>query len=135
MCGHCDKAFTSNEILVVHVNRVHKKLRRYSCPLCKYTSYAKEEMKNHSNAVHLGKKDFWCDHCDRAFGFLNVLNRHIGKYHRPKNVHKHDLNVLTKEAQKDQMFVSVERCEEPYLPETYRSAELNDQKKLCFKSH
>jgi hypothetical protein len=131
MCGHCDKAFTSNEILVVHVNRVHKKLRRYSCPLCKYTSYAKEEMKNHSNAVHLGKKDFWCDHCDRAFGFLNVLNRHIGKYHRPKNVHKHDLNVLTKEAQKDQMFVSVERCEEPYLPETYRSADQNDQKKLC----
>jgi hypothetical protein len=48
--------------------------------LCDYTSFAKRDLKIHSIRMH-----------------------------NPKKVHTHDLDALMKEAQKDQMIVSVEK--------------------------
>jgi hypothetical protein len=56
-------------------------------------------MDRHSKSVHLGKKDFRCDDCDKAFGFQSSLIRHISSTHKCAN-----------------------------LPETHRSADQNDQK-------
>jgi uncharacterized Zn-finger protein len=81
-CDICDKAFSQRSILSGHVNRIHKKLKNYSCELCDYTSYTNHDLKKHL-IVH---------HVEKNVG-SNNLERHI----------------LLKEAQKDQMFVSVEK--------------------------
>jgi NAD-dependent SIR2 family protein deacetylase len=126
------------------VNSVHKKLTRYSCDLCDFSSYYRSDLETHSKAVHLGKKEFMCDICDKAFSRNGVLTKHVNRIHKElknyscelcnfttytkcelekhsilKHAHQNDglvkTNILIKEAQKDQMFVSVEN----YLPETY----------------
>jgi hypothetical protein len=64
-----------------YVNRMHKKLKRFSCELCNYTSYTKFELK-----------------------------RHLIVHHAQKNeVGQERTHILMKEAQKDQMFVSIEK--------------------------
>jgi hypothetical protein len=65
-CDHCDKAFARNSSLQVHINTIHKKIKRFGCDQCDYTSYSRSSLKKHSNNIHLGKKDFKCDHCDKA---------------------------------------------------------------------
>jgi uncharacterized Fe-S cluster-containing protein len=65
-----------------HVNRIHKKLKQYSCELCNYTSCTEYELKRHS----------------------------IRK-HSPKKAHRPDLDALMKEAQKDKMIVSIEKID------------------------
>jgi uncharacterized Zn-finger protein len=79
-CDHCGKAFSQKPHLVYHVNRIHKKLKSYSCELCNYTSCTNHDLKRHS----------------------------IRK-HSPKKAHRPDLDALMKEAQKDQMIVSIEK--------------------------
>jgi KRAB domain-containing zinc finger protein len=78
-CDVCDKAFSKKGSLNNH-NRIHKKLKRYSCELCSYTSCTKSELKVHS----------------------------IRK-HNPNEALKPDLDDLMKEAQKDKMIVSIEK--------------------------
>jgi hypothetical protein len=76
--------FTQNQSnLTDHVNRIHKNLKNYSCDLCNYTSYNKYGWKSHSILKHAHQ---------------NVGNDDLVKTHS-----------LIKEAQKDQMFVSVEK--------------------------
>jgi hypothetical protein len=62
------------------VNRIHKKIKSYSCELCDYTSCTKSELKGHSVRRHSRKKSY-----------------------------RHDLDALMKEAQKDEMIVSIEK--------------------------
>jgi uncharacterized Zn-finger protein len=78
-CDICDKAFALKHHLVRNVNRLHKNIKSYSCELCSYTSCTKGDLKNHS---------IW--------------------RHSPKKAHRHDLDDLMKEAQKDEMMVSIE---------------------------
>jgi hypothetical protein len=85
-CDHCDKAFGQKRNLGDHINRIHKKIKSYSCEWCSYTSCTKRELKGHS-----------------------IRN------HNLKNAHRHDLDVLMKEAQKDKMIVSIEKNKYYYL--------------------
>jgi KRAB domain-containing zinc finger protein len=126
--------------VLCHVNTVNKKLTRYSCDLCDYSSYHRSDLEAHSKAVHLGKKDFKCDICDKSFSWKSSITGHINRIHKnlknytcelcnytsysnydlkkhlivqhvDKNVESTNLqrHILFKEAQKDQMFVSVEK--------------------------
>jgi hypothetical protein len=110
-CDHCDKAFGVKSKLQTHINTIHKKIKRFGCDLCDYQCSqcsnkfgTNQDLTSHIATVHFKKQDFQCDHS-----------------------HKHGLDALMKEAEKDQMFVSVERCE-PNLPEIFFSADQNDQK-------
>jgi uncharacterized C2H2 Zn-finger protein len=93
-CGHlcdiCDRAFSEKGYLVRHVNRIHKQLKNYSCELCNYTSYTYQELTKHSIRKHAHQND------DCSADLVKT-------------------NILIKEAQKDQMFESLEKN----LPETY----------------
>jgi uncharacterized Zn-finger protein len=81
-CDICDKAFSWKGHLTRHINRIHKNLKNYSCELCNYTSYTNRDLK-----------------------------KHLIVYHVDKNVECNNLEThnLLKEAQKDQMFVLVEK--------------------------
>jgi KRAB domain-containing zinc finger protein len=81
-CDICDKAFSQKGHLTGHKNRIHKNLKNYSCELCNHTSYTNHALKKHLIVQHV----------DKNVGGNN-LERHI----------------LMKEAQKDQMFVSVKK--------------------------
>lgn len=45
----------------------------------------KKALTNHRNVNHLGRRDFVCPHdtCRRAFGYKHLLQRHLGKLHKP----------------------------------------------------
>jgi uncharacterized C2H2 Zn-finger protein len=151
-CDICDQAFSAKGALTMHVNNAHKKLGRYNCDLCDYSSYKESKLEIHSKGVHLGIKDFKCDICDKAFSRKADLVRHVNRIHKqlknyscelcsftpctkrklenhlilkhaPQNDDLVKTNILITEAQKDQMFVSVEN----YLPETYSDHKYVDQ--------
>jgi hypothetical protein len=87
-CDICDKAYSLKAQLTVHVNRIHKNLKNYSCELCNYTSYTNCDLKKH------------------------LIVQHVDKNVESINLERH---ILLKEAQKDQMFVSVIKIEVPKL--------------------
>jgi uncharacterized C2H2 Zn-finger protein len=103
--------------------------------VCDYSTYDRQTLEIHSNCVHLGKKDYKCDHCDKSFSVKRSLVVHVNRIHTKMKSYscelcsytsyaKSDLKVhsirrhagnnpslsdLIKEAQKDQMIVSVEK--------------------------
>ncbi|EAU91525.1 transcription factor iiia [Coprinopsis cinerea okayama7 len=42
---------------------------------------SKKAMTIHKNVTHLGKRDFVCPDCDKAFGYKHLLQRHTAKSH------------------------------------------------------
>lgn len=38
-------------------------------------------MTTHKNVTHLGKRDFVCPECNKAFGYKHLLQRHTAKVH------------------------------------------------------
>jgi uncharacterized Zn-finger protein len=88
-CDHCDKAFGRNAYLQTHINAVHKKIKRFGCHMCDYSSYQKNDIDRHQ-AVHLDgknasreyRKDFRCDHCDKAFKTKRTLVGHLKIVHK-----------------------------------------------------
>jgi uncharacterized Zn-finger protein len=63
----CDKAFGRKD----HLKTIRKS--RNSGAMC--SSYKRVDLENHSNRVHLGKKDYKCDICDQAFSRKGDLKR------------------------------------------------------------
>jgi KRAB domain-containing zinc finger protein len=149
MCDICDKSFGLNANLQTHINSIHKKVKRFYCGLCEYSSYTRHGIKRHTKS-HLGKKEYKCDHCDKAYAQKVNLVSHVNKIHFKQHstdsslsnytsyaktdlimrhspnytrIHDVDALILMKEARKDQMFVSVEK----YLPETYSDHKYVDQ--------
>ena len=48
----CDyKAFTKVEA-TTHYERIHLKLKKYSCDLCTYLGYNKSDVKDHTKNIH-----------------------------------------------------------------------------------
>jgi KRAB domain-containing zinc finger protein len=91
-----------------HINTTHKKIKRYWCDVCDYSSYNRSNLEQHSNNVHLEKKYFQCDICDQAFSRKSNLVRHSNRIHKKLKTYSCDLEALMKEAQKDDMIVSIE---------------------------
>jgi ribosomal protein L37AE/L43A len=66
-------------------NHAYKyKIKRYWCDVCDFSTI------QHSNNVHLEKKDFKCDHCDKAFSQKVNLVIHSKDVHLSKKVWKCD---------------------------------------------
>jgi hypothetical protein len=56
-CYACDKAFSLKTSLVIHVNRIHKQLKNYSCEWCSFTTYYKRELESHVIRKHAHQND------------------------------------------------------------------------------
>jgi KRAB domain-containing zinc finger protein len=86
-CDQCPKAFAEKPTYLEHVRRVHKKLKRFSCDHCDYTSYYNCWMKTHLQNKH-SKTKIGCDHCDKFFTSVLLVNQHVKFVHeKPKRFH------------------------------------------------
>ena len=46
-CDICDKTFTLNSSLKVHISTVHDKVRAFECPHCPYKATQRGSLKSH----------------------------------------------------------------------------------------
>uniref|UniRef100_A0A182NC86 C2H2-type domain-containing protein n=1 Tax=Anopheles dirus TaxID=7168 RepID=A0A182NC86_9DIPT len=75
-CSYCGmKKATSNE-LKVHMN-FHTKEIKFTCDICRQVFSHAGNLARHIKTVHHGIKEFKCPHCDRYFGKLYTLKKHI----------------------------------------------------------
>jgi hypothetical protein len=56
---------------------------KYKCDICDFSS-AKTDLalQKHINTVHLQRRDFKCDHCDKAYGTKTKLTQHVNAVHK-----------------------------------------------------
>ena len=59
ICGTCNKAFFTTQMLDKHIKGVHLKQRDHACQHCGKTFFGSHDMLRHIDAVHLGKRDVW----------------------------------------------------------------------------
>ncbi|XP_071447409.1 zinc finger protein 708-like [Hetaerina americana] len=75
MCQICDKVFTRNDILKVHMTRAHLvKVMKFRCDVC---SECKSELDAHMELVHAVKKKHQCQQCSRNFQNQIELRNHM----------------------------------------------------------
>ena len=77
ICPHCGEGFYDTYTFQSHVNR-HTNNRQFACELCGKAFLTKSHLRTHSKTHTLPYK---CDTCQRCFGSLTLLNRHVGKDH------------------------------------------------------
>ena len=58
-CPKCGKAFSEKGSLEIH-DKTHTGIRDFKCDQCEKTYKRSEHLKDHINAVHLGRKDYVC---------------------------------------------------------------------------
>lgn len=74
----CDKAFKTRRDLATHIERVHDKIRRFSCEQCPATFYDRSTFNDHMN-IHTGNRPYKClvKGCIMAFAHSNGLRCHM----------------------------------------------------------
>uniref|UniRef100_A0A8D8LC95 Zinc finger protein 26 n=1 Tax=Cacopsylla melanoneura TaxID=428564 RepID=A0A8D8LC95_9HEMI len=82
-CSICGKRVSGNEMLAVHMNAAHNKVKPYECKTCGglYTTpnYLKVHMRIHSG------ENFQCKFCKKTFLQVACLNRHYKTVHPDEN--------------------------------------------------
>ncbi|XP_076438045.1 uncharacterized protein LOC143277164 [Babylonia areolata] len=74
-CEECTRRFFSLSELQVHVESVHKGIRRFPCSLCELKFYKAASLKVHMR-THTGEKPFSCDLCQASFAMGEALRKH-----------------------------------------------------------
>ena len=67
-CLICEKYFTKNQGLNVHLKSVHENLKPFQCDICLSTFGLKGYLNVHVNSVHKKLKPFQCPICLTPFG-------------------------------------------------------------------
>ena len=66
-CEMCEKTFSDENNMRVHMKQVHSGRKDEKCEVCSYATYSKYNLKLHVSKVHLGtgllKQS--CPHCDK----------------------------------------------------------------------
>ncbi|CAH8570052.1 unnamed protein product [Dicrocoelium dendriticum] len=80
-CAFCNKVFTKNCNLNLHIRAVHKGVKPFECTMC-YKGFSRNsDLHKHVDAVHKGLKPFGCHVCRRNFSQKSSLKRHIEAIH------------------------------------------------------
>ena len=80
-CDICTKTFTTKSNLTLHINEVHKKLKRYACNRCNYKTSRRHDFHVHQQ-IHEEREGFQCETCLKKFAHKQSLLRHL-KIHTP----------------------------------------------------
>ena len=80
-CPLCNTCFKDKDQLKDHVDRVHEGKKKYACPTCDQRFSVKHSMTSHINAVHEKVKTVTCVFCNQSFSNKQQLKNHIGKVH------------------------------------------------------
>ena len=74
-CELCDKGYSSNRNLKMHIKRAHTKQRDFSCNICEKCFVTNSDLTKHK-MIHSDKKAFQCNICDKSFTYKSDLTRH-----------------------------------------------------------
>lgn len=74
-CTYCPMKKTTARELKTHLN-YHTKEKQWPCPLCPSIFNARGNLKLHNDRVHLGIKNYNCQHCDQSFSKKETLKHH-----------------------------------------------------------
>ena len=80
-CPSCEKAFSTNFKLDLHVRRVHKKEKSYACEHCGKSFFTERPLREHIISMHDKIKPFVCDICGFNTAKIDNLNLHRKKSH------------------------------------------------------
>ena len=73
-CFTCGQFFDEKEDLVNHVNSKHKGKKPYPCPKCSMSFTTNTKLSTHLARIHEGKKTFECPTCGKMFKRNSHLN-------------------------------------------------------------
>ena len=76
-CDSCDKLFSRKEYVKIHVDAVHKGLKKHKCEPCNKSFSQAAHLKKHIHTVHEGHKDFKCESFGKSFTHTQSLKKHI----------------------------------------------------------
>lgn len=82
-CTECNYKTKHRTNLTMHVERVHLKIYKYHCKLCKKGFYLNNDYKNHL-LIHSDKK-YACPKCDKTYLYSHNLQVHIKEKHSVNN--------------------------------------------------
>ena len=90
VCTICDKEFSKQSGLTLHVLAIHKNDKRHQCDVCNITFSRKQHLEKHVKNVHKLLKTEHCEACDKWFG-KGLLYKHVSSVHNSvkkfKNLH------------------------------------------------
>ena len=72
----------------MHYERVHLKLKRFSCNICDFGFYSRAGLTRHKDGVHLKLKPEKCDNCQYAAYTKREVLVHIKRAHKRDEVDK-----------------------------------------------
>jgi hypothetical protein len=99
---------TSSVTTEIHSKNVHLCKKNFKCEICDKAFSVKQSLDDHVNRIHKKLKRYNCELCNYTCCLKIDLKRHSIRRHSPKKAHKPDLDPLMKEARKDKMIVSLE---------------------------
>ncbi|KAH8280271.1 hypothetical protein KR018_001314 [Drosophila ironensis] len=77
-CGECEKKFTRNFQLKLHMISVHGMGEmRYQCEDCRKSFASRHSLRYHAKSVHSTERPFGCQHCDKRFVMRTQLMSHL----------------------------------------------------------
>ncbi|KAH8390280.1 hypothetical protein KR200_011111 [Drosophila serrata] len=77
-CSECEKKFTRNFQLKLHMTAVHGLGEmRYQCEECRKTFASRHSLRYHVKSVHSTERPFGCQHCERRFVLRTQLMSHL----------------------------------------------------------
>ncbi|GLV45896.1 crooked legs [Carabus blaptoides fortunei] len=80
VCYICDKTFTDEQSLEVHIDSIHYVGSTYECPECRKSFDARHILAKHK-LIHTGEKRHRCEQCPAAFKQSTQLKDHILRRH------------------------------------------------------
>jgi hypothetical protein len=135
VCPGCLKLFRRDS-LKIHFDRIHRKLKRYSCDLCKYQSYLKTHIRNHIISIHTSQRNFQCSICSAHLPSPSALVSHkLFKHTQAKN---HNCQECSKKFKRKRLLDDhvriVHRKEKPFLCD-FRNCTQAFSKKILLENH
>ena len=65
-CDSCDKKYSSNKILKVHIRDAHVKIGRFECESCNSSFTCGSNLTRHVKIAHFGHK-YSCQKCEKSY--------------------------------------------------------------------
>ena len=84
ICSQCNKTFSRNCYLQLHIQNTHGEKNEFKCKLCNKVFIRKNSLKRHIRDMHENRRDNKCDICHESFHRPIQLTEHIQYIHDPK---------------------------------------------------